>query len=58
MKDTIWRCRNGTLVLVSLMADRHLHNILAMMDRKPSWRREYRDRLELEVVIRKIRGRP
>jgi hypothetical protein len=54
MQDTIWTWRDGHQVLVSQMADSHLHNCIAKILRHPNWRREYLDRLELELVIRSI----
>lgn len=56
MRDTLWICRDGTRLLVSQMTDRHLHNAIAMILRRHAWRREYLDRLLLEVDIRKLKG--
>jgi hypothetical protein len=57
MQDTVWTCRDGRQVLVSQMDDRHLHFAIAMILRNPGWREEYLDRLQLELVIRSIKGR-
>jgi hypothetical protein len=55
MMDTLWRTRDGQLVLVSQMSDSHLHHSIAMILRsKKGWRREYLDRLLLEVTIRSL----
>lgn len=57
MQDTVWRCADGRLVLVSHMDDRHLHNCIAkIMRSRKGWRRQYLDRLLLEVTIRAIKG--
>jgi hypothetical protein len=56
MRDTVWTCRDGTTVLVSQMSDRHLHNAIALILRSHGWRREYLERLLLEVDIRKLQG--
>jgi hypothetical protein len=55
VQDTIWVCRDGRQVLVSQMADSHLANCIALILRKRKWRREYLDRLQLELVIRSIK---
>lgn len=55
MQDTIWICRDGRKVLVSQMSDRHLDNAIALVLRSSGWRREYLDRLELELTIRAIK---
>jgi hypothetical protein len=58
MQDTIWTTADGRQVPVSLMTDSHLHNSIAKILRsKRGWRRQYLDRLLLEVTIRSIRGR-
>ena len=54
MQDTIWRCADGRLIPVRQMTDSHLHNCIRMILSKRSWRREYLDRLLLEVEIRRI----
>jgi hypothetical protein len=54
MQDTVWTCRGGRQLLVSQMEDRHLHNCIAMILRNRNWRREYLDRLQLELLIRSI----
>jgi hypothetical protein len=55
MQDRIWICRDGRQIPVSRLAESHLLSILRLMDRNPSWRRDYRDRLEIELIIRNIR---
>ena len=55
MQDRLWTCRDGRQLFVSQMEDSHIYNILAMMDRNPLWRRDYRDRIEIELVIRAIK---
>lgn len=56
MQDTVWVCRDGRQILVSNMEIRHIKNCIAMIERKRNWRCEYLDRLQLELVIRKIEG--
>jgi hypothetical protein len=59
MRDTIWRCRDGRLIPVRRMEDRHLHNCIRMILRNKGWRRQYLDRLLLlEVTIRNLERNP
>jgi hypothetical protein len=37
------------------MTDSHLHNAIAMVLRSKNWRRQYLDRLQLELTIRAIK---
>jgi hypothetical protein len=55
--DTLWVCADGRQVMVSHMADDHLHNCIAKILRSRTWRRQYLDRLLLEVEIRRITGK-
>lgn len=56
MQDTIWVCADGRRLLVSQMDDRHLHNCIAKIRRsRRGWRREYLERLEIELTIRAIK---
>ena len=54
MYDQVWRCRDGRMIPVRQMEDRHLHNCIRMILRNRSWRRKWLDRLLLEVTIREI----
>lgn len=58
MRDTVWVTREGEKILVSQMETRHIKNCIAMILRHRYWRREYLDRLQLELLIRdmKLRG--
>jgi hypothetical protein len=58
MRDTVWVTREGEKILVSQMETRHIKNCIAMILRHRCWRREYLDRLQLELLIRdmKLRG--
>jgi hypothetical protein len=58
MQDTIWITRDGQRLLVSQMEERHIHNCIAKIKRsRVGWRREYLDRLELEITIRRLKER-
>lgn len=55
MQDTVWITRDGRRILVSQMEDRHLHNSIALIKRSRGWRKQYLERLELELLIRAIK---
>jgi hypothetical protein len=55
--DTLWICADGRQVMVSDMADDHLHNCIDRILSRRNWRRQYLDRLLLEVEIRRITGK-
>jgi hypothetical protein len=56
MMDRLWVCADGRALLVSQMEDRHLANCIAKILRSRSgWRREYLERLQIELVVRSIR---
>jgi hypothetical protein len=55
MKDTIWRTRDGRFIAVRQMETSHILNCIAKITRsKRGWRREYLDRLLLELSIREM----
>lgn len=54
MQDRLWVTRKGEAILVSQMTTSHIHNAIAMIHRSHNWRREYLDRLEIELVARSI----
>lgn len=54
MRDRFWTCADGRKILVSNLQTDHIIRILAMMDKKPGWRKIVRPRLELELEIRKL----
>lgn len=56
MRDTVWVCRDGRHILVSNMETSHIKNCISLIERKKNWRRKYLDRLQLELLIREIRG--
>lgn len=57
MQDTVWTCADGRQVLVSQMEYSHLLNCIAKIKRsRKGWRKEFLPRLELEIVIRQIKG--
>lgn len=58
MQDTVWECADGRKVLVSQMEYSHLLNCISKIQRsKKGWRKEYLERLLLELTIRDIKGR-
>jgi len=54
MLDRVWTCRDGRMIPIRQMTDSHLHNCIRMILRNKRWRRNYLDRLLLEVQIREI----
>lgn len=57
MQDRLWICRDGRALLVSQMETSHIVNAIALIQRRPNWRRDYLPRLELELVIRSVLGK-
>lgn len=56
MMDRLWTCADGRTLLVSQMEDSHLHNCIAKILRsKTGWRRQYLERLQIELVVRSIK---
>lgn len=56
MQDTVWETRDGQKILVSNMETSHIQNCIAKILRsRRGWRREYLDRLRLELIIRSIK---
>lgn len=56
MQDRIWVTRDGQRLLVSNMTTSHIVNALRMIDRHGNtWRADYRERLEIELVARGVR---
>lgn len=60
MRDTLWTCRDGRTLLVSQMETSHVINSVNKIRRHAAegrpWRTRYLERLELELLIRQIRG--
>jgi len=54
VRDRVWRCRDGRRLLVSEMSDSHLVNAINLIRRSRGWRRQYLDRLRLEIEIRQL----
>jgi hypothetical protein len=53
MQDTVWVTKDGRRIPVRRMERRHLLNCIDKIQRsKKGWRREYLDRLVLELQIR------
>ena len=58
MQDTVWVTKDGRRILVSQMDTNHIMNcIIMIVNSKKGWRREYLERLRLELIIRDIRRR-
>lgn len=54
-----WVCRDGRILHVGEMADSHLENAIAMVERsKSGWRMQFLPRLYLERGLRKLKRRP
>ena len=58
MQDTLWIDKKGNTHLVSKMATSHILNCINLIKRRRNWRKEYLERLELELLIRDIQKRP
>lgn len=55
MQDTMWRCADGRQILVSQMETRHLANCInKILCSRNGWRRQYLERLQLELQIRAL----
>ncbi len=58
MHDRIWETADGRLVPVSQMETSHIINCIRKIQRsRKGWRKEYLDRLLLEIEIRNMRDR-
>ena len=58
MLDPIWTTRGGTNLRISQMTTPHIQNAIAMIQRsRTGWRREYLERLQLELEIRNMKDR-
>lgn len=55
MQDTIWVTAKGEHIPVSKMTTGHIVNSINRIQRMRNWRREYLDRLELELLIRSLK---
>jgi hypothetical protein len=47
-----WMTRDGQVIPIRAMKRSHILNALDMIRRRRGWRREYLDRLQLELMIR------
>jgi hypothetical protein len=53
MLELVWVTKDGKRLLVSRMETSHIHNCIAKIERsRKGWRREYLERLKLELEIR------
>jgi hypothetical protein len=57
MRDTIWETADGIQIPVSEMETIHVIRCINRIRREYPWRAEYLERLELELLIRKIEAR-
>lgn len=56
MQDTIWLTKDGRQLLVSKMDTSHILNCISKIERnRNGWRREYLERLKLELLIRSMK---
>lgn len=55
MQDKVWVTRDGRKILVSQMETSHIVRCIAMILRNRNWRREYLDRLRIELIARSIK---
>jgi hypothetical protein len=51
MYDRIWKCRDGRELPVGRMSSRHIVHSIRLI-RRTGWRREFLDRLVLELEMR------
>lgn len=56
MEIKIWETADGQLIPISEMETSHIINCIRRIQRKRNWRREYLDRLQLELEIRRIQN--
>lgn len=53
MHDLVWETADGRFIPVSAMSTRHINNCIRKIDRsRKGWRKEYRERLILELELR------
>lgn len=56
MMDLVWITRDGRMIPISKMDTSHIKNCIVLIQRRKKWRREYLDRLQLELYIRELRS--
>jgi hypothetical protein len=55
MQDTVWVTKDGKHLLVSRMETSHIRNCIAKIERsRRGWRKQYLERLKLELEIRSM----
>jgi len=52
MHEMIWFTADGRSYLISQMDTDHIRRCIAMIERKRRWRRQFLERLRLELYIR------
>jgi hypothetical protein len=52
--DPIWVTADKRHLRISQMEERHIRNCIALIRRRKGWRKEYLERLELELYIRSL----
>lgn len=55
MLDRIWITARGERIPVSQMETSHIISCIRRIQRKNGWRRQYLERLQLELNIRRLR---
>ena len=56
MQDKIWVTKDGRQIPVRQMERSHILHAIARIERSKNWRKEYLERLKLELVIRDVLG--
>lgn len=57
MLDRVWVCKDGRQLLVSQMETSHIEKCIAKILRsRKGWRRNFLERLQIELVIRSIKN--
>lgn len=56
MQDRIWVTKDGRAIPVRHMTRSHVLNSISLIERRGGWRREFLERLRLELVIRDMLG--
>jgi hypothetical protein len=54
MQDKIWITKDGRMIPVRQMELSHVHAAIALILRRRNWRRDFLERLNLELQIRNM----
>jgi hypothetical protein len=57
MQDKVWQCKDGRLLVVSQMDTSHINNCIRLIQKSGgTWRAEYLERLQIELLIRSMQS--